>query len=616
MDFGGNNRWKMLKICVLVLYDWIVLRKILTLQKNVERNVLDNIQPFILLIKKTIFLIFLYVAALVPLSVVASSDTVDGNRDEGLKQNLKKEYYVNKIKDSGLDLSKKRLFLDSAERADILLPTEMLKDRVEIYICTGNFNKAIAILGDALNAGVDSSSRLYALYNMAYCQQATGNYEKALDNIFQIYRCDKAVDQMSYKLYSDFLLARIYRVAGQYEKSDSVLSGVWRDIPAVEKDSVLRSRLEYKYHLELASSFLDEKKYSEALSALKEASKFKMDNESASLVLMGMSELYHHIGESAIAEDYYRRFIDESSSPINRVYAINNFCLFLVDEQRYDEAIALCLEQIGYTSENGIAHVEASLYSTLAQALYAKQKYKGAYDAYKKSREILDTLLVADGQRITEEFEKRLASYRYPDVPQSGLNLWESASLICIVVVLAVAVILLSMRIWNSKRLSKMSMLLKAEGIEVEGGYVDEGEDDEAKRENLSLTLQLAEVGQLLDNVFEIALSKDLDDIEKRKKLNALRLSRTVNSNFWNLFRTSFEKNYPTFSQRLHQLHSDLSKGEIRLCSFIIMGLSTKDIAMLTNRSVRTVESMKYRLNKKLNLKDGLSVELYLRSLC
>lgn len=51
------------------------------------------------------------------------------------------------------------------------------------------------------------------------------------------------------------------------------------------------------------------------------------------------------------------------------------------------------------------------------------------------------------------------------------------------------------------------------------------------------------------------------------------------------------------------------------MCAYIFMNLGTKEIATMTNRSTRTVETVKYRLNKKLSPPDGISLGDYLRSL-
>lgn len=56
------------------------------------------------------------------------------------------------------------------------------------------------------------------------------------------------------------------------------------------------------------------------------------------------------------------------------------------------------------------------------------------------------------------------------------------------------------------------------------------------------------------------------------------------------------------FTQQLRRQFPTLSNSEIMLCSYIKMNLSTKEIAPLLNISVRGVETMRYRLRKKLNL--------------
>ena len=56
------------------------------------------------------------------------------------------------------------------------------------------------------------------------------------------------------------------------------------------------------------------------------------------------------------------------------------------------------------------------------------------------------------------------------------------------------------------------------------------------------------------------------------------------------------------FINRLKNTHPDLSPREIRLCAYLRMNLSTKEIAPLLNISIRGVEIGRYRLRKKLNL--------------
>lgn len=64
--------------------------------------------------------------------------------------------------------------------------------------------------------------------------------------------------------------------------------------------------------------------------------------------------------------------------------------------------------------------------------------------------------------------------------------------------------------------------------------------------------------------------------------------------------KTTFDAMYPAFSDNLRNIAPDLSEAELRLCSFLALGQSTRDMALLTRRSVRTIETTIYHLRKKL----------------
>lgn len=63
------------------------------------------------------------------------------------------------------------------------------------------------------------------------------------------------------------------------------------------------------------------------------------------------------------------------------------------------------------------------------------------------------------------------------------------------------------------------------------------------------------------------------------------------------------------FLNKLTKSHPDLSQNEKMMCSYLRMGLTTKEIAPLLNISVRGVETIRYRLRKKLGIEDQGLVE-------
>ena len=59
---------------------------------------------------------------------------------------------------------------------------------------------------------------------------------------------------------------------------------------------------------------------------------------------------------------------------------------------------------------------------------------------------------------------------------------------------------------------------------------------------------------------------------------------------------------YVDFLKKLEDAHPGLSTTDKKLCAYLKMGLSSKEIAPLLNITVRSVEMNRYRVRKKLGL--------------
>ncbi|MBL7972820.1 MAG: regulator [Prolixibacteraceae bacterium] len=70
----------------------------------------------------------------------------------------------------------------------------------------------------------------------------------------------------------------------------------------------------------------------------------------------------------------------------------------------------------------------------------------------------------------------------------------------------------------------------------------------------------------------------------------------------WKVFEANFERAHDQFMKTLKDNYEDLTPSDLRLCAFLRMNLSSKEIAPLLGISVRGVENHRYRLRKKLNL--------------
>ncbi|MEQ9583294.1 MAG: triple tyrosine motif-containing protein, partial [Arenibacter sp.] len=73
-------------------------------------------------------------------------------------------------------------------------------------------------------------------------------------------------------------------------------------------------------------------------------------------------------------------------------------------------------------------------------------------------------------------------------------------------------------------------------------------------------------------------------------------------NNDWEIFEEAFNNADTDFFKNLKVLHPTLTPNDLKLCSYLRLNLSTKEMAVLLNITTRSVEIKRYRLRKKLNL--------------
>lgn len=107
-------------------------------------------------------------------------------------------------------------------------------------------------------------------------------------------------------------------------------------------------------------------------------------------------------------------------------------------------------------------------------------------------------------------------------------------------------------------------------------------------------------------------LTKLADDIHEKpepgmvvKKIHKMQDEIRKNiehDNNWKRFAENFDLVYENYLKRLSEAYPQLTISDKKLCAYLKMDLSSKDIAPLLNMSFRSVEMSRYRLRKKMGL--------------
>lgn len=126
-------------------------------------------------------------------------------------------------------------------------------------------------------------------------------------------------------------------------------------------------------------------------------------------------------------------------------------------------------------------------------------------------------------------------------------------------------------------------------------------------RELANSAMSLVYKNELLQKLSqEIAKLKDADGIhipeDQQRKIQNVINDGMNDDRDWNLFENSFNEAHDSFFRKLKAQHPDLVPNDLKLCAFLHMNMSSKEMASLLNISLRGVEIRRYRLRKKLNV--------------
>jgi AraC family transcriptional regulator, chitin signaling transcriptional activator len=137
---------------------------------------------------------------------------------------------------------------------------------------------------------------------------------------------------------------------------------------------------------------------------------------------------------------------------------------------------------------------------------------------------------------------------------------------------------------------------------------------DEKNRALAVSTMSLNSKNELLSFIKE-DLKRNVTSDDK----NIKSVITTINKNIteedsWNTFKEAFDNADKDFLKKIKTAHQSLTPNDLRLCAYLRLNLSSKEIAPLLNISVRSVEIKRYRLRKKMQLSHEAGLVDYIMS--
>lgn len=136
-------------------------------------------------------------------------------------------------------------------------------------------------------------------------------------------------------------------------------------------------------------------------------------------------------------------------------------------------------------------------------------------------------------------------------------------------------------------------------------------QDIESKNRELGIsTMSLIKKNEFLNSIKkELLKAQDSKGVKQVVKIIDRNLNNTDD---WNLFQEAFNNADKDFLKKIKSIHPELTSNDLRLCAYLRLNLSSKEIAPLLNISSRSVEVKRYRLRKKMSLEHESSLTDYI----
>jgi tetratricopeptide (TPR) repeat protein/DNA-binding CsgD family transcriptional regulator len=496
-----------------------------------------------------------------------------------------------------------------------------------------------AALQMAIDMGVDRYYySIYGQYTGIFMK--SGNYSLALDYYFKML---KLLDEEASGEHDTVVLYRRYaslytsigvcyfnmdnfKSLDYYRKSlDAVkkLAEIDPTYPALERQMML--------HINIGSAYLNNYDFTEAERNFQKALEV---NESLNNPVNEAS-LYNNLGivfkekkDFDKAFSYYEKALSIRLS-LNDSFGLaqtyNNlgdaYCL----TGRYNTAIEMLNKAFLLSSQTGNLRSQMKAANFLSIAWEKKGDYPRSLEMYKVYSALHDSII--SNERVQNairlelqyQFEKQLKENELQQ--QIVLAKKERTTLIYMVIsgmlLFSITILIL---LYRNQRMSMKHADLLQKRLELEGKNLTlEKQNLLIEKQKLEMDLDFKNkelsthviyllkknefISSIIQKLITYSKSSTHDAVNESWVKDIMReMQSNIDNTVWNEFEIRFQQVHHEFYQKLTEKYPDLTPNEIKICAFLKLNMTTKDISAITFQSVKSIQVARNRLRRKMGI--------------
>lgn len=451
-----------------------------------------------------------------------------------------------------------------AEKEDMLRELALSQRLIGlIYVDLGNYNKASEYFFDALKLFEeinDKEGTSRALSSIGYVYFDQKNYDKALEYYFRSLNLAKEVN---YRMGISRGLNNIAAVYGSREEFDKVT-------PYLEEAIIINKELGKKLWVGI--------NYMNLGLTHQELSNLEVSTSYFDKALIIFSELENIMWQSKCYLNVGTFYTETHNYDMGLHYA----------QTALEQGKQYQMKKIIYDAYELYCNTYLAKADTVAVYKYTLLKYeaKDSLDV-EKNKALLSKL------ELQYEFEKKEQDEKIRQQKKDFLIITTIISLL-----FALIIILLLL---TRQRIKAKNTLLEKKVLE---------EKLEFKNKEFTMhVMSLMKKNEILTNVSNKLIQIEQEAIKEETKHAikqiASELQKSTENEVWEEFELRFSQVHSNFYEKLLEKFPNLTPSEQKLCAFLRLNMTTKEISELTGQSVSTLETARYRLRKKLNISNS-----------
>ena len=355
----------------------------------------------------------------------------------------------------------------------------------------------------------------------------------------------------------------------------------------------------------IAKVYIEQNDFQKALKALNEGMEIAVkssDSKMESSISLSLGTTYMKMKDFPLSLEYFNRALTIFINLNNQLRIAK--CQVQIGEyylatKEYLQGIKYGKEALEQSNKQGFKEIELGAAQLLHRLSLAMKDTLKAYHYAILESELKDSLANGENQKTLTKLEAQHHFDREQAKKTIAQQRKDFITIILIISLLSGVIILLL--IWGRQKAKARNAILEKVNLEKELDF----KNKEMVLNVMALMKKNEMLADLSEKLIKIEGEATTSEGKDTIKKVAKELQKSQEEEVLKEFSLRFKEVHGEFYDKLLEKFPTLGPNELKLCAFLRLNMSSKDIAALTGQRVSTLETARHRLRRKLGISNS-----------